>query len=234
VGLLAAVTLFGACTRSEDATPAPADSSEPSESAAVESAPAEPEVAETSPGEEAGATEEGKEDVKEPASLPKVTVTTSMGTIQLELMPESAPKTVDNFLQYVRDGFFDGTIFHRVMPGFVIQGGGFTADMDEKQTRAPIQNEADNGVRNLRGTICMARTRDPHSATSQFFINTKDNAMLDFTAKNMQGWGYAVFGKVTEGMDVVDAIEKVQTSRNGMHDNVPVEPVVIESVRVAN
>jgi peptidyl-prolyl cis-trans isomerase B (cyclophilin B) len=163
---------------------------------------------------------------------PMVELATSVGNIRLELYPEKAPTTVENFLEYVNDGFFDGTIFHRVVPGFVIQGGGFTADMVEKETRAPIENEADNGLRNLRGTICMARTPDPHSATSQFFINTKDNPPLDFRDKSLRGWGYAVFGKVTEGMDVVEAIERVPTTRRDGYDDVPVDPIVIERARL--
>jgi cyclophilin family peptidyl-prolyl cis-trans isomerase len=159
---------------------------------------------------------------------PTVALETSHGRILLELYPEKAPKTVENFLQYVRSGFFDGTIFHRDIPDFMIQGGGFTSDMGQKPTRAPIQNEADNRVLNVRGTIAMARTNDPHSATAQFFINLKDNGFLDHTGKNPQGWGYAAFGKVVEGMDVVDKIARVRTTRKGMHENVPEEPVVIE------
>jgi peptidyl-prolyl cis-trans isomerase B (cyclophilin B) len=159
---------------------------------------------------------------------PAVVLETSHGRILLELYPEKAPKTVENFLQYVRSGFFDGTIFHRVIPDFMIQGGGFTPDMRQKPTRTPIQNEADNGVANARGTIAMARTNDPHSATAQFFINLKDNGFLNHSGKNPQGWGYTAFGKVTEGMDVVDKIARVPTARKGMHENVPAEPVVIE------
>ena len=159
---------------------------------------------------------------------PTVALETSHGRILLELYPDKAPKTVENFLQYVRAGFFDGTIFHRVIPDFMIQGGGFTSDLRQKPTRAPIQNEADNGVANARGTIAMARTNDPHSATAQFFINLKDNGFLNHSGKNPQGWGYTAFGKVTEGMDVVDKIARVSTARKGMHENVPAEPVVIE------
>jgi peptidyl-prolyl cis-trans isomerase B (cyclophilin B) len=159
---------------------------------------------------------------------PTVALETSHGRILLELYPDKAPKTVENFLQYVRSGFFDGTIFHRVIPDFMIQGGGFTSDMRQKPTRTPIQNEADNRVANARGTIAMARTNDPHSATAQFFINLKDNGFLDHTGKHPQGWGYAVFGKVVEGMDVVDKIADVRTTRKGMHENVPAEAVVIE------
>ena len=159
---------------------------------------------------------------------PTVALDTSHGRIVLELYPDKAPKTVENFLQYVKSGFYDGTIFHRVIPDFMIQGGGFASDMRQKPTRTPIQNEADNGVRNQRGTIAMARTNDPHSATAQFFINLKDNGFLDHTGKNPQGWGYTAFGKVVEGMDVVDKIAKVRTASKGGHENVPAEAVVIE------
>ena len=163
---------------------------------------------------------------------PVVEMQTSLGAIRLELYPDKAPITVDNFLDYVRDGFYDGTIFHRVVPGFVIQGGGFTADMTEKDTRAPIENEAHNGLLNSRGTICMARTPDPHSATSQFFINTVDNAALDFRDRTQRGFGYAVFGKVVEGLEVIDAIEKVDTTFVDGYDDVPREPVIIETARI--
>jgi peptidyl-prolyl cis-trans isomerase B (cyclophilin B) len=166
-------------------------------------------------------------------SNPSVALETSHGRIVLELYPDKAPKTVENFLQYVRSGFFDGTIFHRVIPDFMIQGGGFTSDMRQKPTQAPIQNEADNGVANARGTIAMARTNDPHSATAQFFINLKDNGFLNHSGKNPQGWGYTAFGKVTEGMDVVDKIARVSTTRKGMHENVPADAVVIEKAEVA-
>jgi cyclophilin family peptidyl-prolyl cis-trans isomerase len=161
-----------------------------------------------------------------------VRMETSKGTIVLELYNDKAPKTVENFVTYVQDGFFDGTIFHRVIPDFMIQGGGFTADMSQKKTRPPIKNEANNGLKNEVGTIAMARTSNPHSATAQFFINVKDNHFLDFSAETQQGWGYAVFGKVTEGMDVVDSIEQVSTGNRGGHQNVPLEPVVIEKVTV--
>ena len=161
---------------------------------------------------------------------PQVALETSMGKIVVELDAARAPKTVENFLGYVRDGFFDGTIFHRVIPGFMIQGGGFTADMDKKSTRAPIENEASNGLSNERGTIAMARTSDPNSATAQFFINTVDNSRnLDPVPGNA---GYAVFGKVVEGIDVVDAIAGVKTTRKNMMADVPVEPVTIEKASV--
>ena len=161
-----------------------------------------------------------------------VEMVTSKGVIQLELDAEKAPITVANFIEYVKSGHFEGTIFHRVIPGFVIQGGGMQSGMREKPTNAPIQNEADNGLKNLTGTICMARTNDPHSATSQFFINLKDNSFLDHTAKDPQGWGYAVFGRVTEGMDVVEAIAAVRTANAGYHQDVPVDDIVIEKVNL--
>ena len=157
---------------------------------------------------------------------------TSMGDITLELDHEKAPKTSENFEQYVKDGFYDGTIFHRVIDGFMIQGGGFEPGMQQKPTRTAIENEADNGLKNDRGTIAMARTSDPHSATAQFFINIFDNNSLNHTSPTPQGWGYCVFGKVIDGMDVVDAIRDVETGRQGMHADVPVEDVVIESVTI--
>ena len=154
---------------------------------------------------------------------------TSHGGFTIELFERDAPATVVNFLQYVDDGFFDGTIFHRIVPGFVIQGGGLTADVGQKATRQPVQNEAANGLLNERGTLSMARTNAPHSATSQFFVNLKDNAFLDPGRGNA---GYAVFAHVMEGMDVVDKIAAVKTGSRGMHEDVPVEPVVLESVTV--
>ena len=159
---------------------------------------------------------------------------TTVGDLTIELYPNEAPRTVQNFLQYAEDGFYDGTIFHRVVRGFVIQGGGFTADMQEKETRAPIENEAQNGLMNLRGTLSMARTMDPHSATSQFFINTKDNAMLDHTSPDPRGWGYAVFGKVISGMDAVDQIEASPVVSRAGHNDVPDTPIVIESATVVS
>ena len=159
---------------------------------------------------------------------PVVIFSTSMGDITIELLSEEAPITAKNFLDYVDAGFFDGTIFHRVIPGFVIQGGGFTADMNQKETRAPIKNEADNGVKNTRGTLSMARTSDINSATSQFFINLKDNEFLDHGTRD---FGYAVFGKVVEGMDVVDKIAGVKTGDRGHHSDVPVEPIVTNTAR---
>ena len=157
---------------------------------------------------------------------------TNYGTIEMELDKEKAPKTVANFEQYVKDGFFDGTIFHRVINGFMIQGGGFEPGMKQKPTREPIINEAANGLSNLTGTIAMARTSDPHSATAQFFININDNKFLDHTAPSGQGWGYAVFGKVTNGMDVVNSIKEVATGNNAGHQDVPVEDVIIEKMEI--
>lgn len=154
---------------------------------------------------------------------------TSKGSIVLELYPDEAPETVKNFLGYVEDGFFDGTVFHRVIEGFMIQGGGFTADLERKETRPPIRNEASTGLSNERGTVAMARTNDPHSATSQFFINTGNNVRLDQGRGNP---GYAAFGRVVEGMDVVDAIAGVRTGHKGGMVDVPVEPVVIETAKV--
>ena len=161
-----------------------------------------------------------------------VLMRTSAGDLTIELYPNEAPRTVENFLQYVEDGFYDGTIFHRVVRGFVIQGGGFTAEMVEKETRDPIENEARNGLMNLRGTLSMARTMDPHSATSQFFINTKDNAMLDHTEPTTRGWGYAVYGMVISGMETVDQIEASRVVSRAGHNDVPETPIVIESASV--
>lgn len=166
------------------------------------------------------------------AGNPKLLMQTSLGNITLELDAEKAPESVANFLQYVDDGYYDGTVFHRVIDGFMIQGGGFTADIQRKPgSRDPLQNEADNGLKNLRGTLAMARTNQPHSATAQFFVNLVDNGFLDFREKNRRGWGYAVFGKVTDGMEVVDKIAKLSTTTrpNGMRD-VPIEPPVIERI----
>ncbi len=157
-----------------------------------------------------------------------VTLKTSHGDITIELDTEKAPISAENFLQYVDDGHFDGTVFHRVIPGFMIQGGGFTADMNQKPTRDEIKNEAENGLENDRGTLAMARTNVVDSATAQFFVNLVDNDFLNHTAPTAQGFGYAVFGRVSAGMDVVDAIAQVATSNTGMHQNVPTEPVVIE------
>jgi len=161
-----------------------------------------------------------------------IKIHTSMGDIDIELDHEKAPVTAANFQQYVEDGFYDGTIFHRVIDGFMIQGGGMEPGMKEKQTRASIENEADNGLQNLTGTIAMARTNDPHSASAQFFINIKDNTFLDFKSKDNQGWGYCVFGKVVNGMDVVDKIKKQPTTSNMGHQDVPAEDIIIEKMEV--
>lgn len=164
---------------------------------------------------------------------PRVELKTSAGTIVLELYPDKAPLTVKNFLQYVKDGYYDGTIFHRVIPGFMIQGGGFTPQFREKPARKPVRNEAASGLRNTVGTVAMARTSDPHSATAQFFINVADNDSLNFRFPTQEGYGYSVFGKVTKGMDIVRRIEKVPTGPGpAPHRDVPVKPVVIESARV--
>ncbi|SEQ70434.1 peptidyl-prolyl cis-trans isomerase B (cyclophilin B) [Amphritea atlantica] len=157
---------------------------------------------------------------------------TNFGDITIELDYEKAPKSAENFENYVKDGFYDGVIFHRVIDGFMIQGGGFEPGMVSKQTAGSIENEADNGLQNKRGTLAMARTMDPHSASAQFFINVSDNTFLDHTAKTTEGWGYAVFGKVTEGMDVVDKIKGVSTTFRGGHQDVPAEDVIINSAEV--
>ena len=162
----------------------------------------------------------------------KVALNTNFGRIVLELDEVNAPKTTANFVSYVKSGHYNGTIFHRVIPNFMIQGGGFEANMNQKSTKASIENEANNGLKNDVGTIAMARTQDPHSASAQFFINTKKNDFLNHSSKTVQGWGYAVFGKVVEGMDVVTAIEKVRTGNKGYHGDVPLEPVVIETAEV--
>jgi peptidyl-prolyl cis-trans isomerase B (cyclophilin B) len=166
--------------------------------------------------------------------MTQVTIKTSVGDIQLELNDEKAPITVENFKTIASSGYYEGTIFHRVINGFMIQGGGLTADMNNKPSgTGPIQNEANNGLPNDRGTIAMARTMDPHSATSQFFINHKDNAFLNHTGETSQGWGYAVFGMVTEGMDVVDQIAEVTTGSSGAYQDVPEEVITIESVTIS-
>jgi len=164
--------------------------------------------------------------------MAKVLLKTNKGDITLSLDAVKAPKTVANFLQYVKSGHYDGTIFHRVINNFMIQGGGMGVGMKEKSTGTPIENEANNGLKNERGTVAMARTSDPHSATAQFFINVNDNDFLNHTAPSAQGWGYAVFGKVTDGLDVVDAIRKVKTGSAGFHQDVPAEDVIIEKASV--
>jgi peptidyl-prolyl cis-trans isomerase B (cyclophilin B) len=167
------------------------------------------------------------------AADPQVEMKTSLGTIVLDLYPDKAPLTVENFLKYVKDGHYDGTLFHRVIPGFMIQGGGFSPDFKQKATRGPVKNEAANGLKNATGTISMARTPDPHSATAQFFINVADNASLDFRFPTQEGYGYTVFGKVVKGMDVAERIVKAQTGPGPAgHQNVPVKPIIIEQARL--
>jgi cyclophilin family peptidyl-prolyl cis-trans isomerase len=180
-----------------------------------------------------GASEPGTQTVatvpaaNQPAN-PRVLIETSKGNITVEVFPGQAPQSAANFLGYVKDGFYDGTIFHRVIPNFMVQGGGMLPDMTEKPKGTPIQNEADNGLKNLRGTLAMARTGDPHSATSQFFINVADNAFLNHRGKSPEGWGYTVFGQVVDGMNVVDTIVSVPRGNRGPHGDVPVEPIVMQ------
>lgn len=217
-----AVGLLSNCGEPE----APSESAPTEPPEVVEEAPAPPEE------EPAAKTEPEPVTTPEPTTPPKVRMETSMGTIVLELYPDRAPETVKNFLQYVDDGFYDSTIFHRVIPGFMIQGGGFTSEMQEKNTRDPIQNEA-GSLSNLRYTIAMARTPDPHSASAQFFINHRTNRSLD-KDQAQDGWGYCVFGKVVEGGEVVDEIAQVQTGSNRGHQNVPTTPVVIRNAERAS
>jgi len=178
-------------------------------------------------------TVKGQKNMTDENANPVVSIETSKGNITLELDAKNAPNTTANFLAYIEDGYFTDTTFHRVIPNFMIQGGGITADMRDKPSkRAPIKNEANNGLKNDRGTIAMARTGDPHSATSQFFINLKDNDFLNFRSETMQGWGYAVFGKVTEGLNVVDEIARVRTGNKGGHQDVPMESITITGVKL--
>ena len=167
------------------------------------------------------------------AETTTVKMETSKGSITIELDGDKAPNTVANFLTYAKEGFYDGTIFHRVISNFMIQGGGMTADMSQKPTHAPVKNEANNGLSNSAGAIAMARTNDPHSATAQFFINVKDNNFLNFSSETSQGWGYTVFGRVTEGMGVVDAIKDVKTTSHGAYQDVPEETITIEKMTIA-
>ena len=164
--------------------------------------------------------------------MTQVTFHTNMGDITIEVDHDKAPKTAENFVLYAEDGFYNGTIFHRIIPNFVVQGGGLEPGMENKPTRDPIENEADNGLKNLKGTLSMARTMDPNSATSQFFINLKDNDFLDHTSKDMQGWGYAVFGKIVAGMDVVENMAKVETTSRRGHQDVPVNDIMVERTSV--
>ncbi len=166
------------------------------------------------------------------AANPKVELKTTLGSVVIELYPENAPKTVENFLQYVKDGFYEGTIFHRVIPGFMAQGGGFTRNFQQKTTRPAIRNEAGNGLRNAVGTVAMARTADPHSATAQFFINVSENDFLDFKSPDDKGYGYTVFGRVTSGMEVVQKMLQIPTATVGPHQNVPRQHIVIEQARL--
>ena len=163
-----------------------------------------------------------------------VQMDTSAGTLRIELDDERAPVSVANFIEYVQAGHYDNTVFHRVIKGFMVQGGGFEPGMKQKACKTPIANEANNGLKNKKYTLAMARTNDPHSATAQFFINAADNEFLDFRAENAQGWGYAVFGRVVDGTDVVDAIERVRTGRKGFHDDVPLDDVRIERATLVN
>ncbi len=165
---------------------------------------------------------------------PKIKLETSLGTVVLELDSAKAPKSVENFVQYVKDGHYNGTVFHRVIDGFMVQGGGFTPDMQQKPTRAPIANEAANGLKNTKYTIAMARTGEPHSATAQFFINVTDNTFLNHTAPTPQGWGYAVFGKVASGTEVIDKMRSAPTGNRGMHQNVPTTPITILKATLEN
>ena len=167
-----------------------------------------------------------------PKDLNMVIINTTFGDIKLELDAEKAPKTVANFLNYARDGYYDGTIFHRVIDNFMIQGGGFDADMQQQACGDPVDNEADNGLKNDFGTVAMARTTDPHSATAQFFINVKDNDFLNHSGKSMQGWGYTVFGKVIDGSEVLDKIRAVSTGSSNGHQDVPIDPIIIEKVQI--
>ncbi len=167
-------------------------------------------------------------------NIVKAALNTNHGLIELELNAEKAPVTVANFVEYIKSGHYNGTVFHRVIDGFMIQGGGFDKNMQQKPTRAEIENEAKNGLKNEQYTIAMARTSAPHSASAQFFINLTNNGFLDFTSEDMHGWGYAVFGRVTNGSDVVEKIKQVKTGRSGMHDDVPVEAVVIESATIVD
>jgi peptidyl-prolyl cis-trans isomerase B (cyclophilin B) len=230
--LLSTLLIFTATPQAfaQGTAPSPATTAPPSAGAPAAEPGATPSTA-PKPAKAQAPTNTQAKDKKMSAGNPTVEIETSLGTITVELDQAKAPLSVANFLKYVDDKHYDGVIFHRVIDGFMIQGGGMTADMKEKKTRDPIKNEADNGLKNLRGTLAMARTNVVDSATAQFFINVKDNDFLNHRSKDPQGYGYAVFGKVTGGMDVVDKIKSVRTSNSGFHQNVPVEPVVIKSVR---
>ncbi len=218
--------ILAGCYEEKPATPQPRT---PAAETAEEKKPAAPARPATPPAAEPVTPASTKPAATQPGAENRVTMETNFGTIVIELDPEKAPITVKNFLAYVDDKHYDGTLFHRVIPNFMIQGGGFEPGMKEKPTKPGIQNEAKNGLKNLRGTVAMARTNAPHSATSQFFINVQDNAFLDYPGRD--GWGYCVFGKVVEGMDVVDKIKVVPTKSVGMHQNVPQVDVIIKSIR---
>jgi len=221
----------GGCTKNKN-------NPQTSQQAATQAAP---KASQQPAGNKAGAdkaaegqsTKTGTEATEAPVEGRVVELKTNLGSITIELYPEKAPETVKNFVRYVHDGFYNGTIFHRVIDNFMIQGGGFDASLNKKATRSPIANEADNGLKNERGTVAMARTSDPNSATAQFFINVKDNDFLNFTSKTLRGWGYCVFGRVTAGMDTVNKIRQVKTGAKGpFPKDVPEQDVVIESARI--
>lgn len=224
VGGLSAGALFGCGGAGSDETPEP-PAADSTENAAPEEAPSMTDSA-------TDAAEDAAPDLVPEG--PVVAFRTTLGDFRIELFPDDAPETAANFLRYAEDGFYDGTIFHRVVRGFVIQGGGFTAEMEEKETRPPIPNEAQNGLVNSRGTLAMARTSDPHSASAQFFVNTRDNAMLDHTGTTVRGWGYAVFGRVISGMETVDRIEATPVVSRAGHNDVPATPVVVESATIVS
>lgn len=241
VAFFTLLIMLGGCNSKEAKL---VETKEPAATESVESK-SEPakaaETAKTEPAQKAAASEATEATKDEPAKTepaktktgekmsanPVIKMETSKGTMTIELDAVKAPKTVANFVSYVEDGFYDGLIFHRVIPNFMVQGGGMTPDMSEKPNKAPVKNEANNGLKNDRGTLAMARTNDPHSATSQFFINLKDNDFLNFTSETPAGWGYTVFGKVTEGIEVIDEIAKVKTGNHGHHGDVPLEAVTI-------
>ncbi|MEM7359449.1 MAG: peptidylprolyl isomerase [Pseudomonadota bacterium] len=233
LGILALITLALLSACSEERQPAEEAPAEELTSTAEETKSAAElanEYVDTSATEQAADAEPTDTPIQD--TTPMVTLKTNLGDIELELDAENAPLTVANFLAYAQDGHYNGTIFHRVIPGFMVQGGGFEPGMQQKPTKTPVQNEANNGLRNDTFTIAMARTPDPHSATAQFFINVNNNASLNFTSETPAGWGYAVFGKVTNGSEVVKTIEMVDTGRAGPHGDVPLEDIVIESVEL--
>lgn len=228
VGGLSAGAFFGCGGAGSDETPEP-PAADSTENAAPEEAPS---MTDSATDTDDPAAEDAAPDIVPEG--PVVAFRTTLGDFRIELFPDDAKETTANFLRYVEDGFYDGTIFHRVVRGFVIQGGGFTAEMEEKETRPPIPNEAQNGLVNSRGTLAMARTSDPHSASAQFFVNTRDNAMLDHTGTSVRGWGYAVFGRVISGMETVDRIEATPVVSRAGHNDVPATPVVVESATIVS